>query len=393
MNPDKIAKNTYEEELLQEIYIKELADQDDLMMEMETENLIAAILVDDLEKYDLQKKTEAVRAVSLSGSLVQSSHKFTELWKAQESLNSVKINKNTDKVPFLLLIDSGCRAIPSMREMNYSRFFNVTPAIMNKIRKLGIASQVRDIEFSKNFLQRSLPENLFEGFVNLERINLSQNNLHYLPENIFKDLISLKILDLSWNKLGRKSFVALSSGLLSGLDNLEYIDLSRNNLQCLPENIFKDRMSLKGIALNNNDLDRRLPKGLFDNLPSLELVNLNYNLLLDQGHSFFKLEIEPDPSIRIIPGLPQPYKSTIVAKLLNDENDVYKLSYAIQEKKPWGFTLSYDQKKALDEKMQPKLHKLLEEQKMFLLEYTRSQKGFEDVNGDIVDTVISYLRM
>jgi hypothetical protein len=194
MNPDQISENTKnkvadpsaEAKFLREIHMKEQADQ-------ATEDLIAAILMADSENEDTLLKARQAGFISdnlLSGSLVQNSDKSSALPKAQKSLESVKIKKKITKLPFTLLIRAGCLAIPSMQEINYSRLFNVTPEIVNKIRELGVASQVRDIEFSRNSLQKSLPENLFEGFVNLERINLSKNNLHYLPENIFKDLIS-----------------------------------------------------------------------------------------------------------------------------------------------------------------------------------------------------------
>ena len=68
-------------------------------------------------------------------------------------------------------------------------------------------------------------------FANLEELNLSRNNLINLPENILDNLVNLEILDLQHNNLS-----TLPEKMLDKLVNLAILYLDKSNL-ALPEKI------------------------------------------------------------------------------------------------------------------------------------------------------------
>ena len=114
----------------------------------------------------------------------------------------------------------------------------------------------------------------------LKHLDLRRNNIQLLLNNI-GFLSDLEYLNLRLNKL--KTLPA-SIGLLS---NLKYLNLSSNNLMEIPETI-GDLGMLRELNLSNNKL-KSVPASLGD-LQSLEKLNIKANFWISLPESILKLK-------------------------------------------------------------------------------------------------------
>lgn len=110
----------------------------------------------------------------------------------------------------------------------------------------------------------------FNGFEDLEQMNLKENGLTELPEDLFNDLTNLRMLDLTSNKLN------LTMNIFANLKKLEFLKLGHNNLKMLEEGVFKNQNKLKILDLRSNNL-KNLTKGSLDGLSSLRHLDLSLN--------------------------------------------------------------------------------------------------------------------
>ena len=95
------------------------------------------------------------------------------------------------------------------------------------------------------------------GLTNLEVLNIRRTGLSELSEGVFQGLRSLHHLSLSENSLS-----SLPEGVFRGLGSLKWLDLSDNSLSALPEGIFNGLNALERLQLNHNGMTS-LPEGIF----------------------------------------------------------------------------------------------------------------------------------
>ena len=166
----------------------------------------------------------------------------------------------------------------------------------------GLSDSLQIIDLWNNSLT-SLPENVFDGFLNLNAIYLRHNLLTSLPEDVFDGLSNLV-----WLKLFNNRLTSLPEDAFDGLSNLTELYLQNNNLTSLPENIFDGLSDLNVLALHNNKLTI-LPENIFDDLSSLKSLYLHGNDLIcrpripsgvDVGHAISQLPLCVDgPQVNI----------------------------------------------------------------------------------------------
>lgn len=108
---------------------------------------------------------------------------------------------------------------------------------------------------------------------NLLVLDLSRNFIDTLPPNLLTSLRRLQKLYLQENGLN-----SVADRALEGLSSLTTIRFSDNQLTSLPPELFSDSKDLKEIYLNNNTITVLAP-GLFSDLTQLLVLDLSYNEL------------------------------------------------------------------------------------------------------------------
>ncbi|XP_053604299.1 toll-like receptor Tollo [Plodia interpunctella] len=108
---------------------------------------------------------------------------------------------------------------------------------------------------------------------NLLVLDLSRNIIDTLPPNLLSGLRRLQKLNLQGNGLN-----SIADRALEGLISLTTIRFSDNILTSLPPELFSDTKELKEIYLNNNTITVLAP-GLFSDLVQLLVLDLSWNEL------------------------------------------------------------------------------------------------------------------
>jgi len=118
-----------------------------------------------------------------------------------------------------------------------------------------------------------LPKDLNGSLVT--ELNLSNNNFQVIPPDLYKTLPSLRKLDLSNNRLS-----SLPERVFRGLYRLRELMLDRNNLQNMPTKALMPLTALEALSLGSNQLTM-LPENGFKTLSKLLVLNLKNNYLQD----------------------------------------------------------------------------------------------------------------
>ena len=135
------------------------------------------------------------------------------------------------------------------------------------------AHHLRDIRTLKivNAGITALQSGDFRGLSDLFSLDLSKNSLSSLPDNVFEGLDSLEILTLTNNDLD-----ALRRGMFGGLGSLERLTLDGNELSELPDDVFDDLTKLFGLYLSRNQFTA-LPTISIRNIDSLRWLGMDQN--------------------------------------------------------------------------------------------------------------------
>lgn len=222
---------------------------------------------------------------------------FTKLQVMDFSFNKLsalnlvdfKYNKNMVSLDLssnnISLLDYSIEIFENITSVNLSNnsitSLNRTFSLLPNLQKLNLRANKISSLSSDNFLHnnklthldldnnkiRELPSNLFSNFENLICLNLSSNLLSNLDRDIFSVNSSIQTLDLSNNKL--HSIFNLT------LFNLDYLDLSRNNITNMSLIEFQHISNLSVLLLNENPV-REIQHSVFENLPSLRKLSMSY---------------------------------------------------------------------------------------------------------------------
>ncbi|XP_060691415.1 toll-like receptor 3 [Hemiscyllium ocellatum] len=121
----------------------------------------------------------------------------------------------------------------------------------------------------------------FDCIKNLTVLDLSNNNLANLDKDVFRELRQLQVLKLQHNNLARLWKSVNPGGpvlYLSGLKELQILDLQSNGLDELPEKAFQGLYKLSNLDLSMNNLNF-LPDVVFNDLKSLKSLHIQKNLI------------------------------------------------------------------------------------------------------------------
>ncbi|CAI9723303.1 toll-like receptor 3 [Octopus vulgaris] len=111
-----------------------------------------------------------------------------------------------------------------------------------------------DLQLGSNDIT-TIPEEIFIRLKSLSFLDLSNNHISKMPKSFSKELTRIRKLYLDSNKLGKFLSTDKKGFLLSGLKNLERIDLSYNEIQGhLSKKIFQNNKHLKYIYFRGNKI-------------------------------------------------------------------------------------------------------------------------------------------
>lgn len=158
---------------------------------------------------------------------------------------------------------------------------------LTQLKQLIIRSQNMDWDIQLNIKSSSL----FNDLKRLEQLDLSTNNLISLPEDLFCDLHSLNSLNLSSNSFSDVASIGFSSKQRSTrqckIASLNSLDLTNNRLKVLTDRGFGVLNSLKQLTLHDNQISRAEENSLFG-LNELNLLVLSNNELVALPPRFFQ---------------------------------------------------------------------------------------------------------
>ena len=136
-----------------------------------------------------------------------------------------------------------------------------------------------------------LPSDIFSKHTKLEDLKLSGNRIKVLPDDIFSGLVNLDRLELAESVGGPQPLTTLQDGLFDGLTKLETIYANGTHLTSIGANVFSPLGGLEGCGTATVPRDciryiflrdgflTTLPDGLFGGMPRLERVDVDGNRL------------------------------------------------------------------------------------------------------------------
>jgi len=132
---------------------------------------------------------------------------------------------------------------------------------------------IEELEFSYCKFNKDVNYDSFKNFLNITSLTITDTEENkYLPEFI-GELVSLKKLILNFNYVS-----SFSESIMNNLKNLEYLDLSNNEITEIPENI-NNLENLKELYLSFNKISK-VPEQI-EELSQLEILDLDHNLITE----------------------------------------------------------------------------------------------------------------
>lgn len=184
----------------------------------------------------------------------------------------------------LTLIDLSDNLIKTITNDEFKNFKILESLILdeNKLEEFPESilnsKNIKDLSLAKNKI-KTISSGIV-ALIDLEELNLEGNCIDFLPGSIgsigFANLVRLE--------LSNNNLKCLPNNMGEKLEKLEYLDLSNNDLQLLTSD-FKNLVNLKILELGNNNL-KKLPSNFCADLTKLEFLGLEHNSLEELPHNF-----------------------------------------------------------------------------------------------------------
>ncbi|XP_050465403.1 protein toll [Cataglyphis hispanica] len=129
-------------------------------------------------------------------------------------------------------------------------------------------------------LSFTLKKQHLANFENLKSLILSSNNVSYVDSDLLADLTNLTGLNLRENNLH------LINGIFNHTPQLQWLELSNNDLQSIELGTFGNLKNLTLLNLWKNRLTKLQP-GIFDGLVALKTLDLNWNNMISLPEDIF----------------------------------------------------------------------------------------------------------
>jgi len=142
--------------------------------------------------------------------------------------------------------------------------------------------ELQAIHFFNNLLTPQLPADIFSPLVKLQTLDLRYNQLKSFPPTQFSANTKLRTIYLSYNKIGPNlTGTDFPSTLLAPLVDLDWLEMTNNEIARLVPNTFLTNAKLKELNLSYNKL-ANLESGAFNGLVELQAIHFFNNLLTPQ---------------------------------------------------------------------------------------------------------------
>lgn len=250
-------------------------------------------LPNDIETIDLSHNK-----ISNCGSF-EITAKLSDLNFAFNSIQKLCFSEISQNLTILNLTHNQINEIPEILFANAIKLHTIDLSHNNlitmKVMNVVETNQVKVIHLNDNKISH-LDANVFENFVNLEKLVLSNNRLIIKANSQTKiklqSLMNLIELDISSNefeeldnqmfplnsklKILKMKNIKLKEVNFENVPNLEYLDISNNDIQQLSEDVFESLTSLEYLDLSHNAILRKVPGNMFKRLKRLKHANLSH---------------------------------------------------------------------------------------------------------------------
>ncbi|KAJ3586096.1 hypothetical protein NHX12_012497 [Muraenolepis orangiensis] len=151
------------------------------------------------------------------------------------------------------------------------------------------------VVLSQNRLDsQKIGKKVFSGLKRLERLYLDHNQLTRVPPNLPRSLTDLRLGHNSISQVRAEAFEGMTElstlqlhansiedagGAFQGLSSLAVLDMRRNNLRKMPENLPE---RLHQLYLGSNKIES-IPADFLSTRPKLQFLRLTGNMLTDKG--------------------------------------------------------------------------------------------------------------
>lgn len=134
----------------------------------------------------------------------------------------------------------------------------------------GLSDKVTGLDLSENSI-KTIPEGFFDNMTNLEYVYINSNYIETLPKDMFKNNKKLQWVNFCSNKLSK-----VSATDFSGLADMQYLELDNNAITEVENGALDGDTGLLQFSMVNNDV-AELPADLLKDASKLEFINLSGN--------------------------------------------------------------------------------------------------------------------
>ncbi|XP_072116756.1 toll-like receptor 8 [Mobula birostris] len=193
-----------------------------------------------------------------------------------------------------------------IKNLKYLKVLNLSSNAIFTLTESGLNSDSLEVlEFKSNRLdilwkkEDKRYKKLFKNLINLAHLDLSSNNLESIPRQIYKYLpCNLTYLSLSNNKLEKVHWKELQY-----LKSLLTFDLSNNKLTAAPNKLYRSTKSLQKLLLGGNRISK-LPLSFLTTANRLKYLDLSYNRITTFNQLIFPASEELFLEVLILKGNP-----------------------------------------------------------------------------------------